>query len=99
MKERGRLVELNKLNDYGGRIMKGFKDKQVVTGGPFTESKEVIGGYWVIEAGGYDEAVEPCRDCPTVESWGVLVIREVEIFEQVRNEQPSFGKATAAVYA
>jgi hypothetical protein len=35
-----------------------------VTDGPFTEAKEVVGGYWIIQARSKDEAVEWARRCP-----------------------------------
>src|ERR1700749_1461343 len=35
-----------------------------VTDGPFAEAKEVVGGFWVIEARSVDEAVEWARRCP-----------------------------------
>src|SRR5262249_40208901 len=50
LKEAGVLVTLDGLHppSMGARI--SFKGgKPVVTDGPFTEAKEVIGGYWMIE--------------------------------------------------
>ena len=46
--------------------------KSTVTDGPFTEAKEVVGGYWVIEVKSREEALEwasriPGRDNETVE--------------------------------
>jgi len=38
--------------------------KTTVTDGPFTEAKEVIGGYWLIQAKSKDEAVEWAKRCP-----------------------------------
>ncbi len=35
-----------------------------VTDGPFTEAKEVIGGYWIIQARSKEEAVEWASRCP-----------------------------------
>ncbi len=35
-----------------------------VTDGPFAEAKEVIGGYWLIEAASKEEAVEWAKRCP-----------------------------------
>ena len=32
--------------------------KSTVTDGPFTEAKEVVGGYWVIEVNSPEEAIE-----------------------------------------
>ncbi len=82
MQALGRLIEMNKLYDATGRVVRGLGPEQIVTDGPFSEAKEVIGGYWIIEAADYDEAVRLGSDCPTVEFWGTLVIREVELFER-----------------
>lgn len=76
--ESGHLVSLNKLKDDLGRNMTGFGDKQVVTDGPYAETKEVIGGYWIIQAADYDEAVRVASTCPTLEFGGRLEVREVE---------------------
>jgi hypothetical protein len=79
IQQSGHLVSLNKLKDNDfGRHLTGFGDKQVVTDGPYPETKEVIGGYWVITAKDYDEAVAVSRDCPTLEFGGHLEIREVD---------------------
>lgn len=75
----GHLVSLNKLKDTDlGRNLTGFGDKQVVTDGPYAETKEVIGGYWIITAADYDEAVRVASTCPTLEFGGRIEIREVE---------------------
>lgn len=36
----------------------------VVTDGPFAEAKEVLGGYWIIEAATLQEAVAWAKKCP-----------------------------------
>lgn len=38
--------------------------KKTVTDGPFTEAKEVVGGYWIIDVKSKDEAVEWASRCP-----------------------------------
>jgi hypothetical protein len=38
--------------------------KPTVTDGPFTEAKEVIGGYWIIQAKSKEEAIEWAKRCP-----------------------------------
>jgi len=38
--------------------------KPMVTDGPFTESKEVLGGYWMIEVKSRAEAIEWAKRCP-----------------------------------
>ncbi len=78
LQDSGRLVGLNKLRDEYGRTINGFGAGQTVTDGPFAETKEVIGGYWIITAASYDEAVEWARDCPTLEYGGRMEVREIE---------------------
>jgi hypothetical protein len=44
-----------------------------VTDGPFMETKEVLGGFSVLEAGSYDEAVEITKTWPGVDR-GLITI-------------------------
>jgi hypothetical protein len=65
LKEAGVLVTLDGLHppSMGARV--SFKDgKPVVTDGPFTESKEVIGGYWMIDVKSREEAIAWAMRCP-----------------------------------
>jgi hypothetical protein len=39
-------------------------DKRSVVDGPFTESKELIAGFWIIEVSSKQEAIEWMRRCP-----------------------------------
>lgn len=47
----------------------------VVTDGPFTESKELIGGYSIVTASNIDEAVELTKGCPGFETGGKVEVR------------------------
>jgi hypothetical protein len=47
-----------------------------VTAGPFSESKEVMGGFYTIEAASFEEAVKLSSDNPHVD-FGTIEIREV----------------------
>ena len=47
-----------------------------MTDGPFVEAKEVIGGYWMIQAKSKQEAVEWARKAPAAEG-DVIEIRQV----------------------
>jgi hypothetical protein len=66
----GRLVDEGKMKT-GQRLAsegKTVSRRNVVTDGPFGETKEVIGGYWFIVAGSLEEAAEiaagnPCLNC------------------------------------
>ena len=50
--------------------------KPSVTDGPFTEAKEVIGGYWLIQARSKEEAVEWASRCPASDG-DVIEVRQV----------------------
>jgi hypothetical protein len=52
--------------------------KRTVTDGPFTETKEIIGGYWLIDVSSKEEAIEWARRCPAGDG---QVIEVREIFE------------------
>ena len=47
-----------------------------VTDGPFIETKEVIGGFWIIQVNSKQEAVEWARRCPA-QNGDVIELREV----------------------
>lgn len=48
----------------GTRVKFAAGGKPTVTDGPFTESKEVLGGYWLIQVGSREEAVAWATRCP-----------------------------------
>ena len=48
-----------------------------VTDGPFTEAKELIGGYWILQVSSKEEAVEWARRCPGGEN-ELIEIRQVQ---------------------
>jgi hypothetical protein len=50
--------------------------KRLITDGPFSEAKEVIAGFWIIEVRSKEEAIEWANRCPLPEC-GVIEIREV----------------------
>ena len=51
--------------------------KPVVTDGPFTESKEVLGGYWMIEVSSRQQAIDWAKKCPASEN-EIIEIRQVQ---------------------
>lgn len=53
--------------------------KPVVTDGPFTEAKEVIAGYWLIQVGSKEEAVEWAARCPDERCKAIEVRRLYEL--------------------
>ena len=77
LRQAGVLVGGDKLADEPGRLVRG-KGAQRVTDGPYSETKEVLGGYYTIKASSYDEAVDRVRDCPHLEYGGTIEIRQIE---------------------
>jgi hypothetical protein len=73
----GALIALDGLHPAarGARVAFGG-GKAKVTDGPFIESKEVIGGYWMIQTKSKEEAVEWARRCPAADG-DVIEIRQV----------------------
>jgi hypothetical protein len=51
--------------------------KPTVTDGPFSEAKEVIGGYWMIQVRSREEAIEWASRCPGLDS-EVIEVRQVQ---------------------
>ena len=74
----GRLHGSNKLKDEGGKLMQKAGGTTQVTDGPYSETKEVIAGYFVIEAASYEEAVAMCQTCPHLD-YGTITVREVDM--------------------
>ena len=73
----GVLVGLDGLqpNSKGARV--SFKGgKPTVTDGPFIESKEVIGGYWMLRVRSKEEAVGWAKRCPAAEG-DLIEVRQV----------------------
>jgi hypothetical protein len=48
-----------------------------VTDGPFTEAKEVLGGYWMIDVKSREEAIAWAKKCPASEN-EIIEIRQVQ---------------------
>jgi hypothetical protein len=44
---------------------------QIVKDGPFVESREVVGGFTIVEAPGIDAAAELAKGCPILQKGGV----------------------------
>lgn len=81
LKRTGRFVASDKLTEGEGRVLRKEGKELRVTDGPFTETKEVIGGYYAVRADSYDDAVAVSRGCPHLDYGGTIEVREVERFE------------------
>jgi len=73
----GALIALDGLHSPATAARISFsKGKVKVTDGPFTEAKEVLGGYWMINVQSRDEAVEWARKVPA-DDGDVVEVRRV----------------------
>jgi len=80
LQKAGVLLALDGLHppSMGARVsFSGGKPR--VTDGPFTEAKEVLGGYWMIQVKSKEEAVEWAKRCPGSDN-EVIEIRQVREF-------------------
>jgi hypothetical protein len=84
LRDSGRLVMSEKLSDQTGRrlTVRGGE----VTDGPFIESKDAVGGIFIIEAASLDEATQVARSCPGLTLQNGYV--EVRVVEEKRSAVP-----------
>src|SRR4026208_2047901 len=78
LQKAGVLLALDGLHppSMGARVsFTGGKPK--VTDGPFTEAKEVLGGYWMIQVKSKEEAIEWASRCPASDN-EVIEVRQVQ---------------------
>jgi hypothetical protein len=78
LRKAGRVVHAEKLRVGEGRVLRGHGGKMAITDGPYAETKEIVGGFWLIEAGSYDEMLKLLESHPHLDSPGSLEVREVE---------------------
>jgi hypothetical protein len=55
-------------------------DQRTVIDGPFTETKELVAGFWLIEVGSKEEAIEWFKRCPNPHEDGESEIEIRQIF-------------------
>ena len=66
MHRAGVLVASEGLNPAGkGAMVRAKNGRRAVVDGPFAESKELVGGFYVIEVASLDEAINWAMRCPT----------------------------------
>src|SRR5256885_14886668 len=73
--EQGKAIAGNPL-EREGKVVSG-KNGRVVADGPFAESKEAIGGYFLLQVDSLDEAVAVAKECPGLAYGAVVEVRPV----------------------
>ena len=74
LKARGVLAGTNSLKSQGARLTVRSGQRTVVDG-PFTEAKEFVGGYFLLDVRTRDEALAFASECPAAE-WSTIEVRE-----------------------
>ena len=57
------------------------KQGSTIVDGPFTETKETIGGYYLIEADNYEHAVQIAKEVPTFDHGGYVEVRAISLYQ------------------
>jgi hypothetical protein len=78
LRERGLLGHSHKLADEPGRVVRSANGAIRVTDGPYSETKEVLGGFYIVVADNYDQAVNLTRDCPHLQHGGTIEVRQID---------------------
>ncbi len=77
----GKFIATNQLG-FNGRIVKADSS---FTDGPYTEMKEIVGGYLIAKCENLDEITAIAKECPTLKINGNVEIREIiEIPQDVK---------------
>ena len=82
LKRGGSYVESSQLGvDPPAARVAAASGDPLVTDGPFAETKEITGGYYVVQAANRTAAVELAKRCPHAQ-WGTVEVREVLRFAE-----------------
>jgi hypothetical protein len=101
LQKAGVLLALDGLHPLSAGARVSFEHgKPLVTDGPFIEAKEVIGGYWMIQAKSKEEAIEWARRCPASAN-EIIEIRQVQEItdfpEEVKKAAAGFNEMKARI--
>ena len=78
LKQAGVLLSLDGLHPPAkGTRIRFASGKPKVTDGPFTESKELLGGYWMIQVKSKEEAVEWAKRAPMLDG-DIIEVRQIQ---------------------
>jgi hypothetical protein len=105
--EMGRWEEFGKALEQAGAFLAGEGlqesatattvrvdgDERVVTDGPYAETKEQVGGFYLIECENLDEAIEWAKKVPL--SAGGVEVRPVMDYSQYGYEEPKAAEASS----
>ncbi len=76
----GKFTQSGDIIDPGDGLQMSGKVVQlhgIVSDGPYVESKEVVGGYSIVQADSYEQALAIAHECPAVTEGGSVEIRQL----------------------
>jgi hypothetical protein len=74
--DKGHLKDPGQPLERTGKVVKG--KQKTVTDGPYAETKDIVGGYTLVEAKDLGQAVELSYGCPIFETGGLVEVRPVQ---------------------
>jgi hypothetical protein len=75
LEAQGHLKDRGQPLENSGKVVRG--QQKTVTDGPFTEAKDLVGGFTIVEARDIDEAVRLSHGCPILDGGGSVEVRPV----------------------
>jgi hypothetical protein len=75
LETKGHLKDRGQPLERTGKVVRG--QQKTVTDGPYTEAKDLVGGFTIVEARDIDQAVELSRGCPILDGEGSVEVRPV----------------------
>jgi hypothetical protein len=80
LRAKGQYLSADRLQDVATATTVRVKDgKTITTDGPFAETREQLGGYYLVEAKDLDEAVGIAARIPAAR-WGSVEVRPIFVF-------------------
>ncbi|SRR6266851_3926260 len=77
--QKGWILDRGNALTQEGRVVNA---KRIVIDGPFVESKEIVGGYSIVQANTIDAAAELAKGCPALLTGGAVEIRALADFSR-----------------
>ena len=77
LRAESKFVGCNRLTPSGAATVRVRDGKHVVSDGPFTETKEIMGGYYLIDCASRDEAIAWAKRLPLAEKRSCVEVRQL----------------------
>ncbi len=96
MIDAGVLVAAEGFDDASTSVVVDFSSEPpVVTDGPYGETKELFGGFWILDVASQEEAVEWAKRAPMTGSGQKTEIRRIASIDEFPQDNPWIQKERA----